>query len=937
MYRIRVLIAAVMLMGAIPAAAQQNGFDIQAYRDYLQQNAQLSAGELLARTPAPLLHSSTAEAVHAPLFLDSVSIKFGLTADELHLLEQNSFVVTERPVHRTFQRTFAEIWENDLPVYISTDAILHALHLSYDEILKELEENRFYGTLEAALSQLRQYQAVLETSYGSVPELRQSLLDVDLYLSVATALLTQAESTKYPENEAALDGILQMVRAESPREIPLFSETPRAYDFSQLKVRGHYDKTPQLGRYFQAMMWMGRTEFYLTAPQSASAPPSPSDIQRQIIDAAMLLEALETSDAGTMLREMDALLSTLVGESDNVAPSHLRESMTEAGVVDAATFLDTARVSEFQRVLATKPYAGQRIHSQILMSDPMSPNQIKPPTAFLLMGQRFVIDSYVMANVVYDRIMSGGQKVRRMLPSSMDVLYALGNNAAAQLVEEDLKQYDYAPNLSALRYLIESHDDDFWNASLYNGWLNGIRALNIPDEVDELPAFMRTAAWWQQKMNTQLASWAQLRHDNLLYAKPSYSSGVLCAYPHAFVEPEPDFYRRLSTFAGHAREIFAAENMDRTTTFFEHFGAVMDTLEIIAEKQLAHSTLTEQERAFAKAVLVRRPNCGFATNGWYQKLIYAIWYPPRNEDPIEELDIVTADVHTAPTDEHGTPVGWVMHVGTGYLNLAVIVTRNEFGQQTAFVGPVLSYYEHVTENFQRLTDKDWKQKIESDPWPRPDWTNVYLADRDGKRRPPGQMLKTSTPPVLQPHLTCSVDVPTITTNYINLRYDPMPFPVTVTVSNDGSGLTDSLFATISFLPDLTLAGEDAPDGYTKVCEKAQLFPKQSTTVQWMLKHPLGTQEKRYTIRVVVKTANADSTVCETEVIIPAVESPILAPRDYCPNELVFVDSLDSYVPNPFTVRLTCINNGNGSADSVSGTLILPKDVVLDPPTQTLTQ
>ena len=60
---------------------------------------------------------------------------------------------------------------------------------------------------------------------------------------------------------------------------------------------------------------------------------------------------------------------------------------------------------------------------------------------------------------------------------------------------------------------------------------------------------MQTAAWWQQKMNTQLASWAQLRHDNLLYAKPSYSGGVSCSFPEAYVEPFPEFYGRLAAFA----------------------------------------------------------------------------------------------------------------------------------------------------------------------------------------------------------------------------------------------------------------------------------------------------------------------------------------------------------------------------------------------------
>jgi hypothetical protein len=58
---------------------------------------------------------------------------------------------------------------------------------------------------------------------------------------------------------------------------------------------------------------------------------------------------------------------------------------------------------------------------------------------------------------------------------------------------------------------------------------------------------------------------------------------------------------------------------------------------------------------------------------------------------------------------------------------------------------------------------------------------------------------------------------------------------------------------------------------------------------------------------------------------------------FVPHELVFVDSLDSYVPNPFTVRMACVNRGNAAAHDVHGTLELPEHMVFDPPTQSATQ
>ena len=83
------------------------------------------------------------------------------------------------------------------------------------------------------------------------------------------------------------------------------------------------------------------------------------------------------------------------------------------------------------------------------MSDPMDLNQIKPAASFLLLGQRFVIDSYVTGNVVYDKIIYDNMKIKRMLPSTLDVLFSLGNDAAAQILKPELDQYMYSSNLSS--------------------------------------------------------------------------------------------------------------------------------------------------------------------------------------------------------------------------------------------------------------------------------------------------------------------------------------------------------------------------------------------------------------------------------------------------------------------------------------------------------
>lgn len=716
------------------ASAQQSSFDVDAYRQFLEQHQDMEGSTLLSDYPAPLLKSTVAGPVQQAAWLDSISLTYKLTKDELDLLAENGFVVTERLTAETFQAAYQDIWHKDLPVLVTTDAILHALHMSYDRILKDTEQYYLIGELRTILQGLYDAQENLVRTHGSKRDLAPMLRDVDVYLAVAWRLLTGELRMRYPENAPVVSDLLANIDAEQPANVTLFSSTPRIYDFSQFTIRGHYTDSPQLGQYFQSMIWIGRTELMLTKPVQHDVPQQKDeDIQRQIIDAYLIAEAMDIADVRGRLQKVDRLLETIVGESDNVRAVHLEELAGDIGLSSPADLLDMNRVKEFQSVLKSKSFASQRINSQILYSNPFNPEQLQPPSAFLLLGQRFIIDSYVFGNVVYDKILFRGQKVRRMLPSSMDALFALGNDAAAQFLQDEFARYPYASNLNALRYLVDSYGEDFWSASLYNSWLHSIRALNIPDDIEQLPEFMQTAAWWQQKMNTQLSSWAQLRHDNLLYAKQSYTGGVSCSFPEGYVEPYPEFYARIASFARSAETVFE-EPMPGVSFFFERMANTMDTLQSIAEKELSGDPLTMQEAGFVKRMLFLLGVCGMQYDGWYLRLFYGY------EDP--EEDYVTADVHTAPTDASGSPVGWVYHLGTGFINLGIVVAPAQDGTPTAFIGPMMSFHEHVTTNFDRLTDERWTEMLGRGTFTRPVWTNNWLADAAGQRREAGPSLMT---------------------------------------------------------------------------------------------------------------------------------------------------------------------------------------------------
>ena len=217
-----------------------------------------------------------------------------------------------------------------------------------------------------------------------------------------------------------------------------------------------------------------------------------------------------------------------------MTPAEL-QGLSETSLDKAADLFVETEFDDFMTKLNASDDFGQKIMSNFFLVDPDTTDPGKLPVSYKLLGQKFLVDSYVFSEVVFDRIVFEGKKIWRPLPDPLDAIAALGNEDALALLEVEMEQYKYAANMAGLKYLIEEYDDEFWEQSLYNTWLGALRSLNPSVSTSGIPYFMHTSAWHQEKLNTQLTSWAQLRHDNILYGKQSYTGGTGCSYPYTYV------------------------------------------------------------------------------------------------------------------------------------------------------------------------------------------------------------------------------------------------------------------------------------------------------------------------------------------------------------------------------------------------------------------
>jgi hypothetical protein len=704
----------------------------------------------------------------------NIAYNFRLDPQELSLFETNGFVVSERLGSVTFGDAYYRIFNADLPVFITADSILHSWHRSYQSILEELEMLRASFLLERVVSNMSRVLPGIAQVYGT-GALSNSILDADYYLTVARGLwATQfvPSALGNPVIDLQVQGTLEDVRALALKNVEIFGSN-RWVDFSQFKVRGHYDSTEHMRRYFRTMMWCGRTDL-----RFATYAPNFEDDVRQLGTAVVLHQLLKLSGAFYDWQALEEITRIFVGTTDSMTFAQLGDVLAAAGIESLADVPDRESLVNLQTRLLTGELGRQNVHSDYFYS-PLGPEQVRLPRSFTVCGQKFTFDSWAMSQVVFDRILwepndgitiIDGKVIRRK-PSCLDVAYSVfGNDAVVPEIVERIQDQNGVPfrdgrpyhhNLLAVRKTFDALQPGAWHENIYTAWLAAIRALSEPTTGPQFPEAMRTRAWAMKSLNTQLASWTQLRHDTVLYAKQSYTEPLLCSYPAGFVEPLPRFWQKMKDLADLSYETLSnlvgqgsvdvaipypggsysmsfdlAQIKARQLGFLNFFSQQMLTLKGISEKELGQQPLSDAETNFLKDVVERDIDyLGVRRwNGWYPQLNYTnavgqiVGSPQASQAPGCDIwDALATDVHTDLPDAVVADPGAIIHEGVGNVHMMLIAVDNG-PDRMVYAGPVLSHYEFERPMNARLSDEEWKGEIRagSKP-PSPKWTESYLV------------------------------------------------------------------------------------------------------------------------------------------------------------------------------------------------------------------
>ncbi len=270
-------------------------------------------------------------------------------------------------------------WTKLNPIIITTDLVMHVLHLLFDRALQDVEEQK----LLPLVRKLTRYQfdevAALKRSYGGLrgAEGIDTLLG---YFGVALNLLGDYKR----QDETIIPGAVRskmstelktIESAAGPAKSALFGGF---HDYSQYRPRGHYTRTDALRVFFKAMMWYGTRTFSIDELNHTRM--------------AMLMSRSVERNPGLMAsyRSFIDSLTALIGETDDYT------------VFQYIEIMDGMRASDIREILEgddlVRSFA-RRVKAEL------PPPRISPDVVGLkFVGQRFTLDALYYTLLSHDRV-----------------------------------------------------------------------------------------------------------------------------------------------------------------------------------------------------------------------------------------------------------------------------------------------------------------------------------------------------------------------------------------------------------------------------------------------------------------------------------------------------------------------------------------------------
>lgn len=626
-------------------------------------------------------------------------------------IAKNGFAIvpgTENQLFHVYERNDY----HEFPSFVTTDLFLQAFHMYFDCLLKETEQQKLVPMVGDFAK--KNYDLMMQKAASATDSKVKAAAEYNAaYYSIAYALMTGKDLL--PVAAAYTDMAKQEIKNVNDAETR-YSEflgyvpekmMPK-FIYNIYRPRGHYTRNETLKRYFRAMMWLQNVPFG-------------TDKDDQLRAALLLAQTIGSNAALTNLyKNITEPITYLMGMPDDVSILQVYGEMQKMGGTVEQFCNDDKKFEAIRNALEELAKRQTRIKPKFLASSAFK---------ICLMPQRYFPDNEVLQEMVdYE-----SKPTLRNVPKGLDVMAAIGITSAERLLLGELNEQGrwskYTEQLNAMKQRMGEIN---WKETVANRWIYAMKDVNSKNA--KYPKFMQSSQWDKKNLNTALASWAELKHDAILYAKQPMGAecggdGIPAPIVKGYVEPNIAYWAKAIELIDETMAVMRRFDLvtEKASTATEDLRDKAEFLLSCSKKELAGQKLSDEEYQQIEAIgsafeyitlnLIKEPDQSLM--GW------------SDVQGADKSIAVVADVYTANAGNN--PAHSVLYEAVGPAHEIYVVVEIE-GYLYITRGAVLSYREFEEDvNAPRTTDEEWQQQLESQPeMGIPDWMKEILVPLDGK-------------------------------------------------------------------------------------------------------------------------------------------------------------------------------------------------------------
>ena len=632
-----------------------------------------------------------------------------------NMLGRNGFAIVPAEHNQLFH-VYEKNDYADFPSFVTTDLYLQLFHLYFDCVLRDVEEKHLDSLMIVFSSQMEAEMKTLTSSQDA--EIKAAAEFGQAWFAVASWLFSHdkapASTAKLNVPEAykkmVMEEITKAFDAENGYSDMLeYFPSEEMFGYSLFRPRGHYTRSKVCSRYFRGMMWLQTAHFGTNKPSK----------MKQIALIANVFN--QQPKLRAIYNKVSEPITYLMGTPDNVTIIQVANQIKEMGLPieqllssrkDMANLTkDIEEIAKRQMRIELKKTRGSKYVVDIM------PQRYQPDAEALI------------ATTDQDSPVS-----LRPCPKGLDWMAVMGLPGAERILIDELKEAQkWADFPKALTTARKKAATTPWDACVANQWMYTLQSLG--DTARSLPYFMQSPQWQKKNLNTALASWAELKHDAILYAKQPMLAECGDGGPEppvvkGYVEPNVKFWEKAIALVTRMDKVLTTYNLqtEKAKAVYERIKEMAEFCRDISIKELNGGKITDEEYNQIEIIGSTVENISLELVSEDNEMLQG-WSDVVSTD---KKVAVVADVFTASGENVAVDNKCVLYEGVGPAYEIYVVVEID-GSLYLTRGAVLSYREFTRLlSDPRMTDEEWQEELKKSPTGgTPSWMKEIIAPVKG--------------------------------------------------------------------------------------------------------------------------------------------------------------------------------------------------------------